>query len=169
MYDIRIADTIGDLTKNFTTARQILQSEIITGDLSNPQEFGKNEVFVIKVDIEEGEDTKSYAFAIRAQDDADRLSEVSNVVLATLREYIPPTGGPPQAPGLVLGAIIGIICAAVGGLLLIIIIVALFVKCFCCNWSKKAESTSLKEDKGAKGKAEVHNMYENAGFDKDKP
>ena len=160
---MRIADTIGDITENFTSARQVLQSEIITGDLNNPQEFGNTEVFVIKVDIEEGEETKSYAFGIRARDDADRVSEVSNVVLATVREYIPPTGPPPgEAPGLVLAAIIGIICGAVAGLILIILIVALLVKCFCCTGTKKTESSK-------DSKADAHNMYENTGYEKDKP
>ncbi len=156
MYDLRIADTIADLTENFTTARQVLQSEIITGDLSKPQEFGSTEIFVIKVDIEEDEDTKSYAFAIQAWDEANRASEVSNVVRATLRAYIPPTLGPPT-DGLSVGAIIGIVCGAVGGILVILVVVLLIIKL-----------TVVKDNK-EKRTVEDQKMQDNTGYKKDAP
>ena len=97
-YDIRIADTITELQENFTQAISVKQSDIINGNLSSPQEFGNLETFIIRVPISQNQTTVSYAFAIQSLDDANRFSEVSNVVFAVFREYIPPTGAPPTEP-----------------------------------------------------------------------
>ncbi|XP_072023459.1 calcium-activated chloride channel regulator 1-like [Amphiura filiformis] len=140
-YDIRIADTIAELADNFTEATRLAPEDIVTGDLNNPQEFGNTEQFVIRVNVTA--ETVSYAFAIQSWDDAAWSSDVSNVVLATIREYIPPTGGPPTEPGLSIGAIIGIV---VGAVVAIIIVIVIIVAC-CCTTTKKDKKSKDKKNK----------------------
>ena len=111
VYDIRRADKIPDLQDDFIGGIPVTQSDLIVGNLTAPQEFGNIEQFTIRVPIGENDTTTSYAFAIKSRDDTDKQSEVSNVVQATLRQYIPPTGTPPTNPapiGLPQCAVIGI-------------------------------------------------------------
>lgn len=64
--------------------------DILYGNLSSPSEFGTEETFSIRVPIQEGEGVASFFFAIFAEDEEGNKGELSNIVQATLREYIPP-------------------------------------------------------------------------------
>ncbi len=95
-YDLRRAETADELLSNFLDATPINQSDIISGNLSNPQEFGHSEIFSIRVPIVGT--TVTYAFAMKAIDNEGLTSDISNIAVATLRQYIPPTGPPPTLP-----------------------------------------------------------------------
>ena len=96
-YDIRLAGTMDELQDDFINAIPVNQSNLITGNLTDPQDFGNIEQFTIVVPISVNSTQVSYSFAIQAWDDANppRTSNSSNIVQATLRKYIPPTGPPP--------------------------------------------------------------------------
>ncbi|XP_038061541.1 calcium-activated chloride channel regulator 1-like isoform X2 [Patiria miniata] len=64
-------------------------SHVLQGNLSAPQVFGSREDLQVMVPVPEEVNVTSYAFVLRAFDDAGRWSEFSNVVQAVLREYVP--------------------------------------------------------------------------------
>ena len=97
-YDIRRSNTTSKLVNRFDDATLIDQSDVVFGNLTSPKQSGNTEMFTIKVPIGENDTTVTLAFALKAVDDVGLMSDVSNIVQATLREYIPPTGPPPTLP-----------------------------------------------------------------------
>ncbi|XP_038061542.1 calcium-activated chloride channel regulator 1-like [Patiria miniata] len=139
----------------------ISADDIIQGNLSEPQDYGQREVYVIQVPIAENATVASYAFVLRAFDDAGLVSRFSNAVQATLREYVPPSGPSkdPEKEGLTGGQIAMIVCLTVGGVLLIAVLIVVGVK--CAN-SKEKKVDSGKEKKVGETVEEVDGHANNA-------
>ena len=106
----------------------INSSDILEGNLNAPQSFGNLETFTVRVPIEWNATVASFAFAVQAVDDVGLTSNISNVVQATLRAYIPPPSKPDDPDKLSAGAIAGItIACVVACALLTVSIAAAFV------------------------------------------
>lgn len=108
----------------------INSSDIIEGNLNAPQAFGNLESVTLRVPIGWNVTVVSFAFAIQAVDDVGLTSNISNVVQATLRAYIPPPSKPENPDKLSVGAIVGITigCVVVCALLTVSIAAAVVTK-----------------------------------------
>lgn len=82
-YDIRVGNTSADLIGKHDTARRIMQSEVIVGNLSSPSPAYARETFTIRVSVNPMENS-SYVFMVRAVDEAGNKGGVSNMVTAGL-------------------------------------------------------------------------------------
>ncbi|XP_033644315.1 calcium-activated chloride channel regulator 1-like [Asterias rubens] len=107
-------------------SHRILNStDILNGSISTPLDFGNLEEYTILVPIPKGANVVSYAFVLRAFDDAGNPSGFSNAVQAVLRETIPQ---PPSQLGLAAWEIALIVIGAVVAALLIVLGVAYLIK-----------------------------------------
>ncbi|XP_022080657.1 calcium-activated chloride channel regulator 4-like [Acanthaster planci] len=137
-------------------AHYIIPAEEITeGNISEPQDYGRREVFVIEVPIPENATVASYAFVFRAFDDAGLVSGFSNAVQATLREYVPPPGPSKETPpgnkeGLTGGQIAMIVCLSVGGALIITVFTIVVVKCSTKGKKQVLSDKKIEASKSAK-------------------
>ncbi|XP_022080609.1 epithelial chloride channel protein-like [Acanthaster planci] len=96
-YEVIRAESIQAWQNDSTPDSHLIlnSSHILQGNLSAPQEFGDEEELVVLVPVPEGATVASYAFVLRAFDDAGKSSGFSNAVQAVLREYIPGPLPPP--------------------------------------------------------------------------
>ena len=109
---------------------RVTSDDLIQGDLNAPGFYGEREEFVIAVPINENATVASFVFVLRSVDDAGLMSEFSNVAQATLRKYIPPSGPSKEtSKGLTGGQIAMIVCLSVGGVLALIVIIGIVLKC----------------------------------------
>ena len=107
-------------------SHRILNStDILNGSISSPLDFGNLEEYTILVPKPKGANVVSYAFVLRAFDDAGNPSGFSNAVQAVLRETIPQ---PPSQLGLAAWEIALIVIGAVVAALLIVYGVAYLIK-----------------------------------------
>ena len=121
-YDIFRASSILALQNdsNPDSHYKLTSDDLLQGNLTAPQDYGTREVFIIEVPVN-ASSVASYAFVMRAYDDAGLVSDFSNVVQATLREYIPPSGPSSEGQGgLTGGQIALVVIFSVLGIVLVI-------------------------------------------------
>ncbi|XP_041474476.1 calcium-activated chloride channel regulator 1-like [Lytechinus variegatus] len=97
-YDIRVSHSSALISTNFSDATRVEFHQVLRGNMSSPKPFGSVEEYEIRVEDVPGVTSFSYAFALRASDDAGLTSSVSNVVMATFRRVIPTAPAPPVGP-----------------------------------------------------------------------
>ncbi|PIK57832.1 putative calcium-activated chloride channel regulator 1-like [Apostichopus japonicus] len=138
-YIIRMSTSANELRTNYSSIPALNETEFIVGDIFSPGNFGDPERFVVMVDVPQNQSVVSYIFAMHAVDDFGNEGDMSNVVQATLRQYIPPplttTPPPPltteevDKPNLLpLWITLGVVGGAVVLVLLAIILVKVFSK-----------------------------------------
>ncbi|XP_022081155.1 epithelial chloride channel protein-like [Acanthaster planci] len=141
-YEVIRAGSIQAWQNDSTPAAHLIlnSSHILQGSLSTPQEFGNEEELVVLVPVPEGATVASYAFVLRAFDDAGNPSGFSNVVQAALRERIPEA----LADGLLGWQIALIVVGSIAVALLLIAGGVVAFKHFKPN-DKKVKQSSNKE------------------------
>ncbi|XP_022110071.1 epithelial chloride channel protein-like [Acanthaster planci] len=94
-YDLRYSHSFNELFSDFSNAKEIDVSDIISGDLSAPQESGSEEMLVLKIPTMLSVDPKDLmlflAFRIRAIDDSELAGETSNIATVVVDYGASPT------------------------------------------------------------------------------
>ncbi|XP_033120350.1 calcium-activated chloride channel regulator 1-like [Anneissia japonica] len=86
-YELKIAKSFSELQRNFSSASEIQNDDIIIGNITIASPPGVVERITLKVSA--GGQNATYFFAIRAYDESGNAGAVSNIVSANM-QYIPP-------------------------------------------------------------------------------